>query len=265
MRCGHARLVLRFHREQPGLGDRRDRPVPRGAGRRLLQPHAGRCRDGGNAAGRRVAVGNATVAAFAGALLPTIAILALAASGPTTTVAGGLLVVLALAIAGIAVTSWMVASTSSELERWRGETVPIDPRGRHGGRRLEALKNWGQTPFFREEKSDVGRPSKRRLRSCSMPIRRATACEGVFSGSMSEISLGRVAPSPPPRAEEVGDLVLSRALHVLDEDAVRAQRGGPESEPLLAVSWGLPGRASSADRRTSRRARRGRTPATVAG
>jgi hypothetical protein len=72
-----------------------------------------------------------------------------------------------------------------------------------------------------------------------MPIRRATACEATLPGSISEISRSRpssdrawsriaaaasvgVALSPPPRSEQIGDLVLGRALDVLHEDAAAA-------------------------------------------
>jgi hypothetical protein len=82
--------------------------------------------------GRRVGLGNATMAAFAGAMVQLIAALALvrgAGSHATDAffVAGVGFVSIAFAILGIAVTTWMVLSSSHELERWRGQPQPADP------------------------------------------------------------------------------------------------------------------------------------------
>jgi hypothetical protein len=81
---------------------------------------------------RRVGLGNAIMAAFAGAMVPLIAALALVSdAGSQATdgifVAGASFVSIAFAILGIAVTTWMVASSSHELERGRGQPEPANP------------------------------------------------------------------------------------------------------------------------------------------
>ena len=81
---------------------------------------------------RRVGLGNAIMAAFAGAMVPLIAALALVSdAGSHATdgifVAGASFVSIAFAILGIAVTAWMVGSSSHELERWRGQPQSVDP------------------------------------------------------------------------------------------------------------------------------------------
>ena len=42
-------------------------------------------------------------------------------------VAGASFVSIAFAILGIAVTTWMVSSSSHKRERWRGQPQPVDP------------------------------------------------------------------------------------------------------------------------------------------
>ncbi|MGH3138269.1 MAG: hypothetical protein ACRDQE_00910 [Gaiellales bacterium] len=81
---------------------------------------------------RTVGLGNATMAAFAGGMVPLIAGLALASGAGSHAVdvffvAGLSFISIASAILGVAVTAWMVETSSHELERWRGETVPVDP------------------------------------------------------------------------------------------------------------------------------------------
>jgi hypothetical protein len=85
--------------------------------------------------GRRVGLGNAILAAFAGAMLPLITGLVIvgsaarASSGSIVAVAGaGVLLTLLVQILGIAVTAWMVSSSSADGERWRGRPVAPNPR-----------------------------------------------------------------------------------------------------------------------------------------
>ena len=82
--------------------------------------------------GRRVGLGNAIMGAFAGAMVPLVAALALVRGAGSHAsdaffVAGASFVSVAFAILGIAVTTWMVSSSSHELERWRGQPPPVDP------------------------------------------------------------------------------------------------------------------------------------------
>ncbi len=84
--------------------------------------------------GRRVGLGNAILAAFAGAMIPLIAgrvVVGSAAHASARTivaVAGaGVAMTLLTQILGIAVTAWMVSSSSSEGERWRGRPVAASP------------------------------------------------------------------------------------------------------------------------------------------
>jgi hypothetical protein len=81
---------------------------------------------------RRIGLGNAIMAAFAGAMVPLIATLALVSdAGAHATdaffVAGAGFVSIAFAILGIAITTWMVGSSSHELESWRGRPVAENP------------------------------------------------------------------------------------------------------------------------------------------
>ena len=82
--------------------------------------------------GRRIGLGNAVMAAFAGSMVPLIAELALVSdAGSHATdaffVAGASFVSIAFAILGIAVTAWMAGSSSHELERWREQRQPVNP------------------------------------------------------------------------------------------------------------------------------------------
>lgn len=84
--------------------------------------------------GRRVGLGNAVLAAFAGAMIPLIAgrlVVGSAAHASARTivaVAGaGVALTLLTQILGIAVTAWMVSSSSSQGERWRGRPAAANP------------------------------------------------------------------------------------------------------------------------------------------
>jgi hypothetical protein len=81
---------------------------------------------------RRIGLGNAILAAFAGGMIPLIAGLVVvgsvvrASSGSMVAVAGtGIALTLVMQILGLGVTAWMVSSSSSERERWRDQ--PVDP------------------------------------------------------------------------------------------------------------------------------------------
>lgn len=83
---------------------------------------------------RRVGLGNAIVAAFAGAMLPLIAGLVVmgsavhASAGSVVAMAGaGIALTLLTQVGGIAVTAWMVSSSSSEGERPRSSAVDPNP------------------------------------------------------------------------------------------------------------------------------------------
>jgi hypothetical protein len=81
---------------------------------------------------RTVGLGNAIMAAFAGGMVPLIAGLALTGGAGSHAVdvffvAGISFISIASAVLGVAVTAWMVETSSHELERWGGATVPIDP------------------------------------------------------------------------------------------------------------------------------------------
>jgi hypothetical protein len=82
--------------------------------------------------GRRIGLGNAILAAFAGAMIPLITGLVIvgsaahASSGSIVAIAGaGVALTLITQILGIGVTAWMVSSSSADGERWRGR--PVDP------------------------------------------------------------------------------------------------------------------------------------------
>ena len=83
---------------------------------------------------RTVGIGNAIMAAFAGGMVPLIAGLALTSGAGSHAVdvffvAGISFISIASAILGVAVTAWMVETSSDELERWRGATVPVGSPG----------------------------------------------------------------------------------------------------------------------------------------
>ena len=70
-----------------------------------------------------------TLAAFAGAMVPVIAALALVSDAGSHAsdaffVAGASFVSIAFTILGVAVTTWMVGSAAHELEQWRGRPQP---------------------------------------------------------------------------------------------------------------------------------------------
>ena len=81
---------------------------------------------------RSVGLGNAIMAAFAGGMVPLIAGLALTSGAGSHAVdvffvAGISFISIAFAMLGVAVTAWMVDTSSHELARWRGVAAPIDP------------------------------------------------------------------------------------------------------------------------------------------
>lgn len=81
---------------------------------------------------RTVGLGNAIMAAFAGGMVPLIAALALVSGAGSHAadvffVAGSSFVAIAFAILGVAVTAWMVETSSHDLELWRGVPQPVDP------------------------------------------------------------------------------------------------------------------------------------------
>jgi hypothetical protein len=82
---------------------------------------------------RRIGLGNAVLAAFAGAMVPVIAALALVSDAGSHAsdaffVAGASFVSIAFTILGVAVTTWMVGSAAHELEQWRGRPQPLNPQ-----------------------------------------------------------------------------------------------------------------------------------------
>jgi len=106
---------------------------------------------------RRVGLGNAILAAFAGAMLPLIAGLVVmggvvhASAGSVVAMAGaGIALTLLTQVGGIAVTAWMVSSSSSEGERWRES--PIDPNPSWSS--IEAIDGEGEK--MDEERAERG-------------------------------------------------------------------------------------------------------------